>query len=306
MMFGRRERFPYYRCANCDCLQLAEVPFNLAEHYPANYYSLQTLTDEPVSWALSLKRRWAFPAMTRHKLGWGSQVGGMLCRFKSGPPFPEWLRFLTRPIAADGGILDVGCGSGLNLLELRNCGFTCLRGVDPFVAQSIVYDGDIRVEKCQLRDMKGKYSLITFHHVFEHLEDPLASLAEARALLAEGGQILIRIPLADSVAAKKYGEHWAQLDAPRHITLHTRKSMELAAAKSGLKIARVTYDSTGFQFWGSEQYLMDVPLFDPRSQHFSPSNGYFSGEQLNSFVAEAKRLNQQEAGDQAAFVLVEA
>lgn len=304
MMFGRRERFAYFRCATCGCLQLAEVPANLAEHYPQDYYSFQVLPDAPDSWRLEQKRRWAFHYMTRHKIGWGSLWGSLLCRLKNGPSFPDWLRFLTHPISAAGGILDVGCGSGRSLLELRACGFTHLRGVDPFIPESVAYAGDIRVEKCRLQDVQGKFSLITFHHVFEHLEDPLAALTEARQLLAEGGQILIRIPLCDSMAAQKYGENWVQMDAPRHITLNTRKGMELAANKAGLKIARVTYDSTGFQFWGSEQYLLDIPLFDPRSQHFNPSQGIFSREKLKTFAEEAERLNQLKIGDQAAFVLV--
>ena len=305
MMFGRRERFAYFRCADCGCLQLAEVPVNLAEHYPNDYYSFQVLPDTPVSWQGEQKRRWAFPYMTRHKLGWGSLWGGLLCCFRNGPRFPDWLRFLAHPITADGGILDVGCGSGQSLLELRDCGFTHLRGVDPFIPESIAYyAGDVRVKKCRLQDVQGKFSLITFHHVFEHLENPLAALGEARQLLAEGGQILIRIPLSDSVTAQKYGENWVQLDAPRHITLHTRKSMELAAQKKGMKVIRVTYDSTAFQFWGSEQYLLDIPLLDLRSQHHKSSNGIFSEEKIKSFAEEAGRLNRQEAGDQAIFVLM--
>ena len=304
MMFGRRERFAYFRCAACGCLQLAVVPANLAEHYPKNYYSLQVLPDAPINWRTSWKQRWAYPYMARHKSGWGSLWGSLLCSFKDGPPFPDWLRFLARPIARDAEILDVGCGSGVGLIELRKWGFTRLRGVDPFISESITYRGGVRVDKCQLQDIRGKFNLITFHHVLEHLENPLEALVQARELLAKGGQILVRIPLSDSLAAQKYGENWVQLDAPRHITLHTRKSMELAAQKAGMKIIRVTYDSTAFQFWASEQYLLDIPLFDARSQSNNQTDGNFSPAQLKAFAEQSERLNQQEAGDQAAFVCV--
>jgi SAM-dependent methyltransferase len=303
MMFGMREQFAYFRCATCGCLQLDEIPDDLAKYYPNDYYSYQTLQNIPIPWKTRLKLKLAYPFMTRHKLGWGSIRGRFLRRFKDGPSFPNWLRFLDRPVSLDGGVLDVGCGSGLNLLALRDCGFTNLRGVDPFISESMSYAGDVRVDKCQLQEVRGKFSLITFHHVFEHLANPLETLGQARELLATGGQIMIRIPLSDSVAAQKYREKWVQLDSPRHIILHTRKSMELVAKKSEMKIVRVTYDSTELQFAGSEQYLLDIPLADPRSYYSLQKKGIFSKEKIKAFTEEAERLNKLEAGDQAAFVL---
>jgi SAM-dependent methyltransferase len=304
MMFGMREKFAYFRCSTCGCLQLNEVPVNLDKFYPNDYYSYQTLQDVPASWTTKLKRRWAYPAMTRHKLGWGSVPGRLLCHFKKGPSFPHWLRLLARPVSLDGAILDVGCGSGATLLGLFNCGFTNLRGIDPFISKSITYTGGVRVDKGQLQDVQDKFNLITFNHVFEHLDDPLATLQQTRRLLSENGQILIRIPLSDSQAARQYRENWVQLDAPRHIMLHTRKSMDLIARKSGLKIDRVTYDSTDFQFWGSEQYLLDISLMDPRSHLNGLKNSVFKSEKIKLFTEQSERLNEEHEGDQAAFVLV--
>ena len=304
MMFGRRNHFTYFRCAMCECLQAAEVPIDLAEYYPKDYYSLQTLPDPSVPWWIEQKRRWAFPYMTSHKLGWNNLWGSLLCQFKNGPPYPGWLQFLAHATSHAGGVLDVGCGSGMNLLSLRDCGFIRLRGVDPFIPKSISYKGDVRIDKCQLQEVKGKFGLIMFHHVFEHLENPLLALEQARQLLAPDGQILIRIPMSDSMPAKKYQENWVQLDAPRHITLNTRKSMDLAAKKTGMKIARVVYDSTEFQFWGSEQYLLDIPLMDKRSFQNNPPVKIFDDNIISSFIEQSKILNQKQQGDQAAFTLV--
>jgi hypothetical protein len=66
---------------------------------------------------------------------------------------------------------------------------------------------------------------------------------------------------------------------------------------------RVVYDSSEFQFLGSEQYLLDIPLSDPRSLNSGTSKSLFSPEQIKAFVAESEQLNKQEKGDQAAFVL---
>ena len=302
MMFGMREQFAYFRCATCGCLQLNEIPRDMSRFYPDNYYSFQKVKTVSVSLSSVFKRDFLNRSMTRHVLGWRNFFGHLFCHLVDHPNVPVWLRFLARPVPFDCAILDVGCGSGASLVELYECGFTNLLGVDPYIAKSLQYEGGIRIEKCELAGVRGKYDLVMFHHVLEHLEQPLKALQSARKLLAPGGQIMVRIPLSDSAATQKYREKWVQLDAPRHITLQTRKSMEFLAQKAGLKVTRVTYDSFAFQFWGSEQYLADIPLMDPRSQVFGTST-FFSSEQLAGFVTESALLNQQEKGDQAAFIL---
>lgn len=304
MMLGTREQFTYFRCASCDCLQLAEVPEDLGKYYPANYYSFEPTQDLPIDLRDAFKRKFIYPPMTRHIAGWKSVAGHMLCHLVKHPCVPVWLRFLNRPISFSGPILDVGCGSGSNLLALRDCGFMNLHGLDPFISKSLFYRGGIQIRKSELEEIDDKFCLIMFHHVFEHLPDPVRTLKKSRKLLEPGGQILIRVPLSDSVAAEKYKEKWVQLDAPRHITIPTRKSMDLIAKKSGLKIVKVTYDSSDFQFWGSEQYLADIPLFRSCSEAPGAAN-IFSKEQIEFFAAEAERLNKEEKGDQAAFTLEE-
>ena len=135
------------------------------------------------------------------------------------------------------------------------------------------------------------------HHVFEHLEDPKGTLRTAKNLLSKDGQILIRIPLSDSAAFEKYRENWVQLDAPRHITLQTRESMEQLARSAGLRIVRVAYDSSAFQFIGSERYLVDIPII-------GKTDFELPEEQIAFYKDEALRLNRLEKGDQAAFVMM--
>ena len=39
MMYHTREEFQYFECGNCHCLQITEVPDNLADYYGDSYYS---------------------------------------------------------------------------------------------------------------------------------------------------------------------------------------------------------------------------------------------------------------------------
>ena len=260
MMFGTREVFEYFRCQDCGCLQITAVPENIGDYYARDYYSCRKLGDLSPRLPDRLKRGYLYPRMTRSKLGWDDGFGKLLLKIGPGPPLQHWFTYLDGPVPLDLPILDVGCGSGEDLLGLRNSGFTQLLGIDPYLEKSLVYGSGIEVRKCQLSEVIGSFGLITLHHVFEHLDNPLETLITARKLLSQGGRILIRIPVSDSTAFDQYREDWAQLDAPRHITLQTRASMEHMAKAAGLKIIRIAYDSGAFQFWGSEQYRKDVPL----------------------------------------------
>ena len=63
--------------------------------------------------------------------------------------------------------------------------------------------------------------------------------------------IVIRIPIAGTHAWQTYGVDWVQLDAPRHLFLHTEDGMRSLAAGAGLQVTAVVHDSTAMQFWGS-------------------------------------------------------
>jgi hypothetical protein len=135
------------------------------------------------------------------------------------------------------------------------------------------------------------------------MDEPLSVLERIRGLLNEGGTVLIRIPVASSEAFEVYGRDWVALDAPRHFFLHTRASMDLLARRAGLEVARVVYDSTAFQFWGSEQYRKDIPLRDPRSYDTDPAQSIFTRSDIAAFEARARELNTAGRGDQACFYL---
>jgi len=77
----------------------------------------------------------------------------------------------------------------------------------------------------------------------------------------------------------------------------------MAAPLAGLRIVRVAYDSTGFQFWGSEQYQRDLALFDPNTDLANPQIALFPPELLQAYAAQAVELNASGQGDQAVFVL---
>ena len=157
------------------------------------------------------------------------------------PPHFSWLK--GGQVNFDSEILDVGCGTGSFLNLLSRDGFTRLRGADPFIPQDIAYDNGVVIWKKTIPEVQEKFDFVMMHHAFEHMAEPLAVLREIRRVLKPNRRALIRIPIAGSFAWRKYGVHWAQLDAPRHLFLHTVDSMTRLAGQAGLELESVFYDS---------------------------------------------------------------
>ncbi len=301
MMFGMRDRFDYFQCSRCRCLQIQPVPMDLSRYYPDGYYSLSEEGD-----AFGGIPQWCYTMM-------GGALGpdDLMRSHPSTEARDQALAsralayYFPEGLGPKPAILDVGCGSGSFLRAIRTLGFERLLGVDAFVPRELRHPDGIRVLKTTLPELDtgSRWDVIMFHHSFEHMANPHEVLRAAARLLADEGVCLIRIPVV-SFAWERYGINWVQLDAPRHLYLHSESSLRLVAEACGLEVSRVDYDSTGVQFWGSEQYLQDIPLLSERSLvQCGPQNSIFSPEQLAGFDSQAAALNQQGRGDQAAFFL---
>jgi SAM-dependent methyltransferase len=296
MMFGTGDVFEYLECGRCRCLQLKGVPPDLSPYYPPNYYALAEALPASMGRAEAGVRRLRSEFILR-----GIPLLSRLAR--GGREDPAWLPWLRGRVTTRSLILDLGCGAGHLLLELRKQGFQKLVGADPFISSTIRYPNGVTVYKRLLEELHGAFDLIMLHHSFEHMPQPQAVLDRIFRLLQPGGTVLVRIPIADSFAWRRYGTNWVQLDAPRHLFLHTKMSMALLASRSGFTITDVRYDSSAFQFWGSEQYLRGIPLRSPRSYAENPGRSMFSQRQIVDFERRARELNEAAEGDQAVFFL---
>ena len=305
MQFGTREAFEYLECGRCGCLQIVRIPEDPGGYYPESFGSFRPLRDRPpLPWM-----RWLLRRRARHELGESVVFGGLARRLLGrarariwGDPDPfHWLRRCGAGL--ESRILDVGCGTGKLLLELRDAGFTRLTGVDPLIPHPIQYSGGVRIHAGPLRELPGPFDVVMLHHSFEHVPDPAATLAEVRARLAPGGWAVVRTPVAGSHAWCRYGVDWVQLDAPRHLHVHTPRSMQILAERVGLELIDLEWDSFSVQFWGSEQYRRDIPLMDPHSHLISEEESPFERAEIASWEAQAVELNAKADGDSACFYL---
>ena len=293
MMFGTGEAFAYRECDRCRSLQIAAVPDDLARHYGPSYYSFAAPTGR---FARYLRGRRAAAALGHR--GW---VGRALVR-RYGIT-ADLAAVAAAAADADAAVLDVGCGAGALLLDLRAAGLRHLVGVDPFIDATIQYPGGVRVLRQTLDEHVGSYALVMMHHSLEHMTDPLSALREAGRLLAPDGRLLVRLPVAATYAWRTYGADWVQLDAPRHLFVPSEAGFRELARRSGLTVERVTYDSEAFQFWGSELYRRQLSLVDAGGRRRTARDAGAAGAELAELDARARRLNDERDGDQACFYL---
>ena len=93
-------------------------------------------------------------------------------------------------------------------------------------------------------------------------------------------------------------KNWFQIDAPRHFFIFYIKSLKILSEKSDLKLYFLLYNSTFFQFWGSEDYRRGISLISNNSYNINPSNSIFTSKEIRKFKKDSKRLNRKNRGDQ--------
>ncbi len=294
MYFGTREVFDYLECSNCGCLQLINPPKDYSSHYPKDYFTFNQKHEGKI-------KSWLNKFRDRAAMGEESFLGNILLKKFGEAAYISRLKIVG--VGINDSILDVGCGKGILLHKMKESGFKNVLGIDPFIDETISYPNGLKILKKNFDELDKQFDFIMFNHSFEHMEKPLEVMKQSNRLLNNNRFLLLRIPVSDSYAFKNYRENWCSLDAPRHLFLHTKKSIELLAEQSGFEIKKINYDSRSWQLWGSEQYSKDISLMDKRSYYINPSKSIFTKNQIAEFENRVLELNKNGEGDQAEFYL---
>lgn len=136
-------------------------------------------------------------------------------------------------------VLDVGCGLGYSLLELKNVGCKPY-GIDPDKnALKLARKFKLKFKKGFVTDTifeKIKFDYIIANQVLEHTNNPLKFLVACKKRLDKNGKIILSFPNANSLTRYLFKNNWLHWHIPYHLNFFTRKSIEIVTNKAGLKI----------------------------------------------------------------------
>jgi len=147
------------------------------------------------------------------------------------------VRHLRRP-PAGARLLDVGCGNGAFLTQMRSVGWD-VEGLEPdAVAAAAAREAGVSVQGGGLAEYacaEQRYDAVTLNHVIEHVHDPREALRICYRILRPGGILWIATPNLASQGHATFGRDWLHLDPPRHLVLFTPSSLREAVDRAGFE-----------------------------------------------------------------------
>ena len=128
-------------------------------------------------------------------------------------------------VGASGRYLDYGGGYGLFVRHMRDLGYD-FQLFDEYCPNLFATDFAIPA-------LVGRFDLITAFEVFEHLSDPMKTIAE---LLACTNTILVSTELVSEPPPALEDWHYYALEQGQHVTFYSRRSLIALAEHFGLQL----------------------------------------------------------------------
>lgn len=213
---GGPKSFDLVKCEKCGVIYVNPRPTrrDIGKFYPKTYYSsaLGRLVNWVVEKIMTLYRIIACKSVLKYK--------------KSGK------------------ILDIGCGTGDFLYEIKKRGFRTI-GIDisPEACRQ-ARQKKLRVFNKELEDCsfpKKSFDVVTLWHVLEHLHDPREVIRKIGKILKDDGLLVIEVPNIKSFSFKLFGKYFFHLDVPRHLFHWSHETLSDLLKLEGFMVVEVSY-----------------------------------------------------------------
>jgi len=159
-----------------------------------------------------------------------------------------------------GRLLDVGCGNGRFLAQMRELGWEVV-GTEPDPEAVRIAKERFGLEVFQgtleeTRFPEDSFDVITMNHVIEHVPNPIELLAKCRQILKPGGKLVVTTPNIKSLGQQVFGEYWRGWEVPRHLFLFSLKSLQTCAERVGLRVKKLWTTSRGARWiWATSRSI---------------------------------------------------
>lgn len=219
--YGHPGFFSIVRCDRCGHLMTAprlqeqDLPALYGTYYPRKYVETEDLVQQAAN---------------------ASTLGARARRWWAGTDNQG--QYLVR---SGEKMLDVGCGSGLSLLEATALGAQAY-GVeaDPNV-QRIATKLGLHIYIGSLHDSPFPdvcFDLIVLNQVIEHIPEPDAALIRLKGMLKPGGRIVLVFPNRRSLWSGLFGRKWINWHIPYHLHHFDATGFTAFAQRLGYLVAR--------------------------------------------------------------------
>jgi len=168
-------------------------------------------------------------------------------------------------------LLDVGCGNGKFLNDIRSFTNCRVYGVDfsenaAKIAKNFygleVFCGTIE----QAPFAKKSFDIITAWSFLEHVPNPSEVVKKFHALLKDKGDCVINCPNFNSLNAMVFGDKWYHLDSPRHLFVFSPETIRILFKKNGFKVKKIIFEKSSKGLVNSLQYYFYENNYSPRSR----------------------------------------
>jgi len=160
--------------------------------------------------------------------------------------FPrKGLPLLIAANAEPGNIIDIGCGDGLQMMDLSKNYVP--HGIDISKKLAIHADGFFRerggyaINAPALEGLNrfadNFFSAATMRSYLEHEMHPLEILKETHRVLYPGGVALIKVPNFGSLNRMVMGKRWCGFRYPDHLNYFTARSLREMGEKCGFSVS---------------------------------------------------------------------
>ncbi len=175
-------------------------------------------------------------------------------KYKSAEELPEqWkdgilkqVKVIKHGLMSGGNILEIGCGQGLLLEELKKEGFNVV-GVEPSVSGSVIASRkglNVINDNFPSETLKNKkYDLIILSQVLEHIKDPGMFIDEILVILSKGGKILFVQTNWKGLIPRYLKSRWHAWVPEQHYWHFTPKGLAYILKKKGCIVERIEYYS---------------------------------------------------------------
>ena len=238
--YGNPGTFPIVECESCQLWFLNPMPTIefLSGAYPSNYYSYAAQPANRKYRPIVKKIKRLIRRLIGYTSGWSGD-----------PKFPQ-----------PGRILDVGCGSGTFLMQMRELGWDA-HGVELSSEASEhgrqegleIFGGTL--ESANYPNQWFDY--VRSNHSFEHIHNPREVLREIHRIIKPDGRLFIGVPNVNGLMSRLYGTFWWHLGAPVHTFGYSPITLSKLLAQEGFQVTRVQFNSTFAGIFGSLQIILN-------------------------------------------------